>query len=144
MTPPRRPISPSRGSPWSPNHHRRTDARDVRRAGHDPGLRRRFVHLQLRRFAGGPLGNLHLRSIVTRHNEIRVHGIREVVVVFHTTAAELAKHEAALPLPLIADPERELYPRRGGLAAAVGTRSTTAGVLGPVKPTGGRTGCPTR
>ena len=52
-----------------------------------------FVHLQLRRFAGCPAGNLHLRSIVTRHDEIRAHGIREVVV-FHSTAAELAKHEA--------------------------------------------------
>src|SRR5437868_3253836 len=81
-----------------------------------------FVHLQLRRFAGCPAGNLHLRSIVTRHNEIRAHGIREVVV-FHSTAAELAKHEAALPFPLIADPERELYRRLG-----VGK----TGVLGPL------------
>jgi peroxiredoxin len=93
-----------------------------------------FVHLQLRRFAGCPAGNLHLRSIVTRHDEIRAHGIREVVV-FHSTAAELAKHEAALPFPLIADPERELYRRLG-----VGQ----TGVLGPFMPTGGRTGCPTR
>ena len=44
-----------------------------------------YVHLQLRRFAGCPICNLHLRSIVTRHDEIRSHGIREVVV-FHSTA----------------------------------------------------------
>ena len=47
------------------------------------------VHLQLRRFAGCPICNLHLRSIVDRHDEIRSRGIREVVV-FHSTAAELA------------------------------------------------------
>ena len=29
-----------------------------------------FVHLQLRRFAGCPICNLHLRSIVARHDEI--------------------------------------------------------------------------
>ena len=48
-----------------------------------------YVHLQLRRFAGCPICNLHLRSIVTRHNEIRSAGIREVVV-FHSTAADTA------------------------------------------------------
>src|SRR5258708_15127719 len=71
-----------------------------------------YVHLQLRRFAGCPICNLHLRSIVKSHDEIRSHGIREVVV-FHSPAAELAKHEADLPFPLIADPERELYLRLG-------------------------------
>src|SRR5260370_33472398 len=66
-----------------------------------------YVHLQLRRFAGCPICNLHLHSIGARHDEIRSRGIREVVV-FHSTAAELSKHEAELPFPLIADPEREL------------------------------------
>jgi peroxiredoxin len=119
-----------------------------------------YVHLQLRRFAGCPICNLHLRSIVARHDEIRAHGIREVVV-FHSTAAELAKHEAELPFPLIPDPQRELYRRLGverrlpsllsmralraaiaGLTAALGKRSTKRGALGPVKPTGGRLGLP--
>src|SRR6059058_2472845 len=77
-----------------------------------PDLDGDYVHLQLRRFAGCPICNLHLRTIVTRHDEIRSHGIQEVVV-FHSTAAELAKHEAELPFPLIADPERELYVRLG-------------------------------
>src|SRR5437588_11619303 len=76
----------------------------------DPGGDR--VHLQLRRFAGCPICNLHLRSIVTRHYEIRSHGIREVVV-FHSTAKELAKHEAEMPFPLIPDPARALYRRLG-------------------------------
>jgi peroxiredoxin len=119
-----------------------------------------YVHLQLRRFAGCPICNLHLRSIVTRHDEIRSHGIREVVV-FHSTAAELAKHENELPFPLIADSKRELYQRLGverrlssllraralraafaGLIAAFGKRSTKRGPLGPIKPTGGRLGLP--
>jgi len=119
-----------------------------------------YVHLQLRRFAGCPICNLHLRTIVTRHDEIRSHGIREVVV-FHSTAKELAKHEAELPFPLIADPKRELYQRFGvergagsllsgralraamaGEVAAVGSSTTKRGVLGPVKPTGGRFGLP--
>src|SRR5438876_10579652 len=118
-----------------------------------------YVHLQLRRFAGCPICNLHLRSIVTRHDEIRSHGIREVVV-FHSTAAELTKFEAELPFPLIADPERELYRRLGvergpsslvsmralraaiaGQAAALGNRSTMR-ALGPIKPTGGPFGLP--
>jgi peroxiredoxin len=118
------------------------------------------VHLQLRRFAGCPICNLHLHSIVTRHDEIRTAGIREVVV-FHSTAAELAKHQAELPFPLIADPERVLYRRLGverrpgsllspralgaaiaGQAAALTNHSTKRGALGPVKPTGGRLGLP--
>lgn len=119
-----------------------------------------YVHLQLRRFAGCPICNLHLRSIVARHDEIRAHGIREVVV-FHSTAAELAKHETELPFSLIPDPERELYRRLGvqrrpsslmrvpalgaaiaGLTAALGSHSTKRELLGPVKPTGGRLGLP--
>ena len=119
-----------------------------------------YVHLQLRRFAGCPICNLHLRSIVIRHDEIRSRGIREVVV-FHSTAAELAKHEAELPFPLIADPERVLYRRLGverrpssllssralgaaiaGQAAALRNHGTKRGALGPVKPTGGRLGLP--
>jgi peroxiredoxin len=119
-----------------------------------------FVHLQLRRFAGCPICNLHLRSIVARHDEIRSHAIQEVVV-FHSTAAELVKHETELPFPLIPDPERELYRRLGvehrpksllcaralraaiaGEGAAIGKRSTKRGPLGPLKPTGGRFGLP--
>src|SRR5947209_14955824 len=70
------------------------------------------IHLQFRRFAGCPICNLRLRTIVTRYDEIRARGIREVVV-FHSTAKELAKHEAEMPFPLIPDPERTLYQRFG-------------------------------
>ena len=119
-----------------------------------------FVHLQFRRFAGCPICNLHLRSIVRRYDEIRSHGIREVVV-FHSTGAELAKYEAELPFPLIADPERQLYQRFGverrpgsllsgralraaiaGQIAALARRSTMRSAFGPLTPSGGLFGLP--
>ena len=119
-----------------------------------------YIHLQLRRFAGCPICNLHLRSIVTRYDEIRSQRVREVVV-FHSTAAELTKHEAELPFPLIADPERALYRRLGverglrsllrpralraamaGQTAALRHKSTMRRALGPVTPTGGLLGLP--
>ena len=52
----------------------------------------RVVHLQLRRFAGCPICNLHLRSVVQRHDEIAAAGIREVVV-FHSSAEELREYQ---------------------------------------------------
>jgi peroxiredoxin len=67
-----------------------------------------LVHLQLRRFAGCPVCNLHLGSVVARHDEIAARGIREVVV-FHSTDAALRKYEADLPFPIVADPTRALY-----------------------------------
>jgi hypothetical protein len=70
----------------------------------DDGL----VHLQFRRFAGCPVCNLHLRSIVRRHDEIVAAGVREVVV-FHSPAQELREHAADLPFAVIADPDKRLY-----------------------------------
>lgn len=67
-----------------------------------------LIHLQFRRFAGCPVCNLHLRSIVRRHDEIIAANIREVVV-FHSSAEELQKYADDLPLALIADPTRKLY-----------------------------------
>lgn len=72
----------------------------------------RLTHLQFRRFAGCPVCNLHLRSIVRRHDEIASAGVREVVV-FHSTAAELRAHTADLPFPVIADPDKRLYAEFG-------------------------------
>jgi hypothetical protein len=65
-----------------------------------------LTHLQFRRFAGCPICNLHLRSIVARHDEIVAAGIREVVV-FHSPAAELRQY--GLPFDVIADPGKVLY-----------------------------------
>lgn len=79
----------------------------------DPG---RLVHLQFRRFAGCPVCNMHLRSVVRRHAEIEAAGIREVVV-FHSPAEELARHTAGLPFAVVADPDRRLYVEFGVEAA---------------------------
>jgi AhpC/TSA antioxidant enzyme len=68
----------------------------------------RLVHLQFRRFAGCPVCNLHLRSIVNRLEEIEAAGIREVVV-FHSSADALRLYTADLPLDVVADPGRALY-----------------------------------
>ncbi len=73
---------------------------------------RRWVHLQFRRFAGCPVCNLHLRSVVRRHNEIVTAGICEVVV-FHSTRDELLAQEADLPFAVIADHAKKLYTEFG-------------------------------
>jgi peroxiredoxin len=76
----------------------------------------RLVHLQFRRFAGCPVCNLHLRSIMLRHNEIVAAGVGEVVV-FHSSAEELRPHIAGLPFPVVGDPDKRLY-REFGVEAA--------------------------
>jgi hypothetical protein len=120
----------------------------------------RLVHLQFRRFAGCPVCNLHLRSVVNRLADIEAAGIREVTV-FHSSADALRPYTGDLPLEVIADPGRVLYrefgveygPRalldpRGwpGIVRAVarelravrrGDRPTP-----PARPEGGRLGLP--
>jgi len=68
----------------------------------------RLVHLQFRRFAGCPVCNLHLRSIVSRKADIEAAGIREVVL-FHSSADALRPYTADLPLDVVPDPGRALY-----------------------------------
>jgi len=68
----------------------------------------RLTHLQFRRFAGCPLCNLHLRSIVRRHDEIEAAGIREVVF-FHSPAEQLLQYAPELPFALVADPAKRFY-----------------------------------
>jgi peroxiredoxin len=67
-----------------------------------------LTHLQFRRFAGCPVCNLHLRSVVLRHDEIATAGVREVVV-FHSPTDELRPHAAGLPFAVVADPDKQLY-----------------------------------
>lgn len=76
----------------------------------------RLVHLQFRRFAGCPVCNLHLRSVVARHGEIVTAGVREVVF-FHSPAAELREHVQDLPFAVVADPDQRLY-REFGVESA--------------------------
>jgi peroxiredoxin len=72
----------------------------------------RLVHLQLRRFAGCPICNVHLQSIVRRHDEIAAAGVREVVV-FHSTAEELRQYVGELPFAVVGDPTKALYDEFG-------------------------------
>lgn len=120
----------------------------------------RVVHLQLRRFAGCPICNLHLRSFALRRDEIAAAGVREVVV-FHSPAQELAPHAAELPFDVIPDPERRLYAELGvesalralldpraypsiARAVALGTLAILRGRARPpaLFPHGGRLGLP--
>jgi AhpC/TSA family len=119
----------------------------------------RLVHLQLRRFAGCPVCNLHLRTIVRRHDEIVAAGVREVVV-FHSPVDELRAHAADLPFDVVADPDKRLYRRYGvesGLrsllnprvwptivrAVAVALPDVLRGRPAPsLRPAGGRLGLP--
>jgi len=76
----------------------------------------RLVHLQFRRFAGCPICNLHLHSMIRRWNEVTAANIREIVV-FHSTVEEMRVHAADLPFSVIADPEKRLYIEFGVEAA---------------------------
>ncbi len=86
----------------------------------DPGY---FVHVQMRRFAGCPICNLHLRSITSRLDEITAVGVSEVVV-FHSTTDELRRYETELPFTVVADPRKDLY-------RTVGVESTPRAVFDP-------------
>ena len=72
----------------------------------------RLVHLQFRRFAGCPICNVHLQSIVRRHDEIADADIREVVV-FHSTDEELRRYVDDLPFAVVCDPDKVLYTEFG-------------------------------
>lgn len=119
-----------------------------------------LVHMQFRRFAGCPVCNLHLRSVVQRHDEIVAAGIREVVL-FHTSVDELRKHADELPFAVVADPRKQLYrefgveagkramlsPRAWGTILRAIGRSVTSMLSGKTKPPkllpeGGRWGLP--
>jgi peroxiredoxin len=123
----------------------------------DPG---HLVHLELRRFAGCPVCNLHLRSVVVRNEELKGAGIREVVV-FHSSADDLRKYQAELPFDVIPDPDRTLYAEFGvektprailnpkawgaifkGLGRSIGATARGKEHAPPVKPAGGSTGLP--
>ena len=91
-----------------------------------------LVHLQFRRFAGCPICNVHLQSVIKRHDEITAHGIREVVM-FQSTPEELDTYVDDLPFDLVADPDRTLYRRFGvetSVRAVVDPRSAAPIVKG--------------
>ncbi len=81
----------------------------------DPNL---CVHVQFRRHAGCPICNVHLQSVLRRHDEIAAAGIKEVVA-FHSTDDELRRDVDELPIDVSGDPARRFMPssasgRRGG------------------------------
>ena len=98
----------------------------------------KLTHLQFRRFAGCPVCNLHLRSIVQRHEEMLAASVREVVV-FHSSAQELLPHAGALPFAVIADPYKKLYRAFGveaSLTALLDPRAWPAILLGILRSMG--------
>lgn len=72
----------------------------------------RLVHLQLRRFAGCPICNVHLQAVARRHDEIAAAGIREVAV-FHSSDTELRRHGVEFPFAVVGDPDKLLYDEFG-------------------------------
>jgi peroxiredoxin len=119
-----------------------------------------LVHLQLRRFAGCPVCNLHLRSMVVHSDEIAQAGVREVVV-FHSDPEELRRYSDGIPFELVGDPDKELYrefgvessPRAvlspgawpgivGGLRRSLSATFRRREPAPPVKPHGGSLGLP--
>lgn len=77
-----------------------------------PSPAARLVHLQFRRFAGCPICNLHMHSIIDRYEELTSVGIKEVVV-FHSPAASLEPYQGKFPFDVIPDPEKTLYEKFG-------------------------------
>jgi peroxiredoxin len=118
-----------------------------------------FVHVQMRRFAGCPICNLHLRSISTRLDELAAAGVNEVVV-FHSTTDELRRYESELPFTVVADPRKDLYRRLGvesspravfsprfwlrvpAVLAQLARAVIRAHRAAPLAPTGGQLGLP--
>ncbi len=116
-----------------------------------------YVHLQLRRFSGCMICNVHLRQVVRRLPEIEAARVQEVVV-FHSTAQEVIRYASELPLTVVADPGRHLYRRFGVERSAVallgawrtvpralfGAAASVARTrrLPPLAPAGGELGCP--
>ena len=82
-----------------------------------PDPRTRYVHLQFRRFAGCPVCNFHLSTMVRRRPEIEAAGIRQVVF-FHSTRDEMLKYQARLPFDCVADPGKLQF-RRFGVETSV-------------------------
>jgi peroxiredoxin len=104
------------------------------------------THIQFRLFAGCPVCNLHLRSLVQRKTEIGA-AVREVVL-FHSSVEELLIHAADLPFDVVADPDKTIYRAFGVQSDRIALERrawpTIAGhnPVPPLEPAGGRHGLP--
>ena len=78
-----------------------------------------LVHLQLRRFAGCPVCNLHLRTMVRARDALERAAVHEVIV-FHSPAEQLRNYVERVPFVLVADPHKQHYRELG---AETGARS---------------------
>lgn len=102
----------------------------------------RLTHLQFSRFAGCPICNLHLQSMVDHHGEIVAAGVRQVVL-FHSTPDEAGTYARDLPFDVVADPDKELYEEFGvetSLRGVLDPRATAPVVRG-LFGLPGRSGC---
>jgi len=112
-----------------------------------PDAKVKWTHLQFRRFAGCPICNLHMHSVLQRHAEIQKAGIR-VVVIFHSPNESLLPYQGKFPFDVIGDPEKKLYAQFGvgsSIYALLDVRAWPAiveGNLAKDKPTGDPEGGP--
>jgi len=83
----------------------------------------RLTHLEFRRFAGCPICNVHLQSMVAGHAQIVAAGIHQVVL-FHSTPEEVRTYARDLPFDVVADPDKQLYEE-------FGVETSLRGVLDP-------------
>ncbi|ARN82232.1 peroxiredoxin-like family protein [Methylocystis bryophila] len=112
-----------------------------------------WTHVQFRRFAGCPICNLHLQSIIARHQELTEAGIREVVV-FHSNDGELLPYQGRFPFDVIGDPTKTLYRKYGvesSISAFLSLKAWAASLKGNLRkdkprisglPNGGVAGLP--
>jgi peroxiredoxin len=94
-----------------------------------------WTHLQFRRFAGCPVCNLHLQSVIARYQEINEACIREVVV-FHSSDAELLPYQGRFPFDVIGDPTKALYRKYGvesSISALLSPKAWAASLKGNLR-----------
>ena len=97
----------------------------------------RLTHLQLRRFAGCPICNMHMIDMMGRQHDIEAAGIQELVV-FNSTHDVLAAYAADLPFPMIPDPSGTLYTALGvmtSMSATLAPAAMTSALRGMLRPT---------
>lgn len=71
-----------------------------------------LFHLQFRRFAGCPVCSLHLRSFVSRRDDLQNINLREIIF-FHSRPEDIRKYLDDLPFDVVADPHKKLYTEFG-------------------------------
>ena len=85
-------------------------------------LRGRPVLLKFYRFAECPVCNLHVRTLVRRHDEVAAAGLT-TVVLFHSPLSRVERKQGFdLPFPVIADPEKQIF-------GAYGVEESLGGML---------------